>query len=135
MARGQDGVEIKSMIDLVLVKRDMLRYVLDVMAVRRMGRGITDHHVVLCKIRLVGARTKRREVVVGKGRIRCENPREDLYIEGYVRFVEGKRVQGDRDNVEHMWEQMKREMVESAREVYASVRVGKKNRKSVLVER
>ena len=26
-ARGQDGVEVKSMIDLVPVKRDMLRYV------------------------------------------------------------------------------------------------------------
>ena len=28
VARGQDGVEIKSMIDLVLVKRDMLQYVM-----------------------------------------------------------------------------------------------------------
>ena len=27
VARGQDGVEVKIMIDLVLVKRDMLRYV------------------------------------------------------------------------------------------------------------
>ena len=26
VAKGRDGVEIKSMIDLVLVKRDMLRY-------------------------------------------------------------------------------------------------------------
>ena len=34
VARGQDGVELKSMIDLVLVKRDMLRYVQDVRAVR-----------------------------------------------------------------------------------------------------
>ena len=30
VARGQDGMEIKSMIDLVLVKRDMLHYVQDV---------------------------------------------------------------------------------------------------------
>ena len=30
VARGRDGVEIKSMMDLVLVKRDMLRYVQDV---------------------------------------------------------------------------------------------------------
>ena len=27
VARGQDGVEVKSMIDLVLVKKDMLRFV------------------------------------------------------------------------------------------------------------
>ena len=32
--RGQDGIEIKSMIDLVLLKKDMLRYVQDVRAVR-----------------------------------------------------------------------------------------------------
>ena len=37
VARGQDGVAVKSMVDLLLVKRDMLRYVQDVRAVRRMG--------------------------------------------------------------------------------------------------
>ena len=34
MAGGQDGVEVKSMIDLILVKKDMLRYVQDVRTVR-----------------------------------------------------------------------------------------------------
>ena len=37
LARGQDGVEVKSMVDLVLVKRDILRNVQDVRAVRGMG--------------------------------------------------------------------------------------------------
>ena len=37
VARGRDGVEIKSMIDLVLVKRDMLQYMQDVRAVGRMN--------------------------------------------------------------------------------------------------
>ena len=37
VARDQDRVEVKSMIDLMLVKRDMLRYVQDVRAVRGMG--------------------------------------------------------------------------------------------------
>ena len=46
VARGQDGVE-------VLVKKDMLQFVQDVRAVRGMGRGISDHHVLLCKVRLV----------------------------------------------------------------------------------
>ena len=59
VARGQDGVEIKSMINLVLEKRDMLHYVQDVRAVRGVG----------CKVRLVGAWIKKREVV-GAGRIR-----------------------------------------------------------------
>ena len=70
VARGQYGVEVKSMIDLVLGKKDMLCFVQDVRAVREMGRGITDHHVVLCKVRLVGAWIKRREVVEGARRIR-----------------------------------------------------------------
>ena len=34
VARGQDGVEVKGMIDLVLVKKDMLHFVQDVRAVR-----------------------------------------------------------------------------------------------------
>ena len=55
VARFQDGVEIKGMIDLVLVKREMLRYEEDVRVVRRMGRDLSYHHVVLCKVRLVGA--------------------------------------------------------------------------------
>ena len=42
VTRGRDGVEIESMIDLVLVKRGMLRYVQDVRAVRGMGRGFSD---------------------------------------------------------------------------------------------
>ena len=41
-AKGQDGVEVKSMIYLVLVNKDMLHYVQDV---REMGRCISDSHV------------------------------------------------------------------------------------------
>ena len=37
VARGKDGVEVKSMIDIVLVKKYMLRYVKDVRVVRGMG--------------------------------------------------------------------------------------------------
>ena len=51
----------------------------DVRAVRGMGRGLSDHYVVLCKVRLVGAWIKRREVVVGAKRIRGEKLREHLY--------------------------------------------------------
>ena len=35
--RGQDRVQVKLMINLVLVKKDMLQYVQDVRAVRGMG--------------------------------------------------------------------------------------------------
>ena len=61
--RGQDGMEVKSMIDLVLVKKDMLHYVQNVRIVRTMGRGLSDHHVGLCKVRLVGIWIKRGEEV------------------------------------------------------------------------
>ena len=54
VAKSQDGVEVKSMIDLVLVKKDILRFVQDMRSVKEMGRGISDHYVVLCKVRLVG---------------------------------------------------------------------------------
>ena len=47
LARGQVGVEVKNMIDLVLVKRDMMCYVQDLRAVRGIGRCLSDHHVVL----------------------------------------------------------------------------------------
>ena len=43
--RGQDSLEIKSTIDLVLVKRGMLGFVQDVRAVRGMGCGLSDHYV------------------------------------------------------------------------------------------
>ena len=87
-------MEIKSKIGLVLVKRDMLRYVQDVRLVRGMGRDLSDHYVVLCKVRLVGAWIKRREVVVEVRRIRSEKLREHQYREGYARSFEGKGENG-----------------------------------------
>ena len=88
MAKGQDGVESKSLIDLVLLRRDMLRYAQDVRAVRGMGRGLSDHHVLLCKFWLVVAWIKKRKVVAGVRRIRREKLREHQYREGYARSLE-----------------------------------------------
>ena len=100
----------------MLVKKDMLRYVQDVRAVGGMGRGLSDHHVVLCKVRLVGAWTKRREVVVGANMIKSEKLREHQYREGYARSLERKGV--ERDGI---LEQVKLTMVEGAREVCGSM--------------
>ena len=44
-------MEVKSMIDKMLVKKDMLRYVNDVRTVRRMTLGLSDHNVVLSNVR------------------------------------------------------------------------------------
>ena len=60
VARGQDGLEIKSIIDLVLIIKAMLRYVQDVGALRGMGIGLSDYRVVMCKVRLVRAWIKRK---------------------------------------------------------------------------
>ena len=98
VARGQDGVEVKSMKDLVLVKKDMLRFVQNMRAVRGMGWDISDHYVVLCKVRLVGKRIKRREVVGGARRIITEKLREHQHREEYARSLEGKRVEWDEEN-------------------------------------
>ena len=40
MAKGQDGVKVKIMIDQMLMKKDMVCYVQDVKTVRGMGRGL-----------------------------------------------------------------------------------------------
>ena len=65
VARGQDRLEVKNIIDMVLVKRDMLRYVQDMRAVREEGCDLSDHHAVLCKVRLVGAWIKRKDLGIG----------------------------------------------------------------------
>ena len=68
--------------------------------------------------------------MVGARRIRSEKLREDLYGEGYTRSLERRRVGDGDDNVEHV----KWAMVESAREVYGSVRVEGKEPKECVVE-
>ena len=60
-------------------------------------------------------------MVVGASRIRNEKLREHQYREGYVMPLEG---QGVDSNVENMWEQVKRTMVEIARKVCDSIKVG-----------
>ena len=67
---------------------------------------------------MVGIWIKRREVVDRARRIRSEKLREHQYREEYARSLERKRVERDGDdNVEHTWEQVKRAIFESAREV------------------
>ena len=68
----------------------------------------------------------------GARKIRREKLREHRYGEGCARSLEGKGVEWDGENiVYHMWEQVKPEMLESARKVCGSVRVGGGNPKSV----
>ena len=53
VARHQDRVEIMSIIDLVIMKKDILRYAQDVKGVRGIRRGLSDYYVVQSKDRLM----------------------------------------------------------------------------------
>ena len=50
----------------------MLRYMLDMKTGRRLGCGISDHSMVLCKIKLVATFIKRSDDVNRAERIRSE---------------------------------------------------------------
>ena len=74
----------------------------------------------------------RSDVVDETSRIRSEKLRENQYREEYARSLESKRVKWDgKSIVEHMWEQVNRRMVKSAKEVYDPVRMSGKNPKGV----
>ena len=65
-------------------------------------------------------------------RIKSKKLREHQYRERYAWSLEGKGVEWDGDNnIEHMWKQVKKAMVETGKEVFDSVRVGGKTQKSV----
>ena len=91
------------MIYLVLVKKDMLQYVLNGRAVRGRERVFSDHHVDMCKVRLIRAWIKRREMVCEATRIRSEKPREHQHREGYARSLEKR---GEEWYVENNFEHM-----------------------------
>ena len=68
-----------------------------------MGGGLSDHDVVLRKVRLVGTRIKRREVVVGARRTGSKKLREHQYRQRYAKSLGEKGVEFDGDNnVGHM---------------------------------
>ena len=72
-----------------------------------------------------------REQKKNMERIRSEKLREHQHREGYARYLERTGVEWDgNNNVEHMWERVKRAMVESAREVCALVKVEGKDQNS-----
>ena len=71
--------------------------------------------------------------MVGARRIRNKKLRKHQYKKGYARSLEGKGVEWDIDNnVEHMWEQVKRALVESAREVCLIESGGKEPEEGML---
>ena len=93
MTRGQNGVDVMSMIDPVLVKKDMMHYALDMRAVEEWDEA-SQIFIVLCKVRLGVAWIKGREVVTQSRRVRHEKMRKKQYIEGYGRCLKSKSRMG-----------------------------------------
>ena len=60
----------------------MPHYVQDWRAMREVGRGLSDHYVVLWKFKLLGTWIKWREILDGARKIRNEKLREHQYKEG-----------------------------------------------------
>src|SRR5678815_5964693 len=123
---GRDGIEVKSMIDFVLVKK-MLKHVLDVKSVRGLGIGLSDHYVVLCKIKLVGAWMERKVIRKEVGRINSEKLSEQGNKDKYLRALASKSVKCEQVETEQIWEQMKQVTVSSAKEVCGFAKVGSRN--------
>ena len=48
MRRGRDVIEVMNLIHLALVKKGVPKYVYNLKTVNGLGRGISDHSVVLC---------------------------------------------------------------------------------------
>lgn len=123
--RGEN--ECKSLIDLVLVKKEMMRDILDVKAIRGLNGGISDHMIVLCKLRLIGSWVKKRQVECKVGRIRSERLTEAVKSQEYVRILEGRKEEMDGHvDVGQMWMKFKEVIIDSAREVCGVARVGKR---------
>src|SRR5678815_1288391 len=115
------------MIDFVLVKKEMFKYVLDVKSVRGLGMGLSDHYVVLCKIKLVGAWMERKVMRKEVGKIKSEKLIEQDNKVKYLRALASKSVECEQVDTEQIWGQMKEAIVSSAKEVCECTKVGSKN--------
>ena len=127
-----DGRVERSMIDFVLVKKEMLKYVMDVRVVRGLSMDISDHIVVLCKIKLVGVWLEKKEVRKVVGRIKCEKLSDQVCKEKYVGELSNKVVECDQGETEHIWAQMKDVVLSSAGDVCGCDKIGSKNRNSEI---
>lgn len=64
IGNGRDGIEIKLMIYLVLVKKKVLKCVLDPKSKMELGMEISDYYYFfLCKTKLVEGRKERKKII------------------------------------------------------------------------
>ena len=74
--RSQDIIDLMCIIDLMLVKRDIIQQVQDITTDRGIGRTLSDHPIIPCKGGSVGTIIKRRKVVNRARRIKNKKLRE-----------------------------------------------------------
>jgi len=130
VGRARGGVN-KSMIDYVMVRKEMLRDVCDVLSVRGLGGGLSDHMIVLCKMRMKGVWLKQQRRTNDAVRIKSERLREEMYKNEYVEGIQ--RNSGDVNTdveVEQLWTQVKSKIVGCAREVCGCSKTGRRKKGS-----
>src|SRR5678816_2242414 len=88
---------------------------------------LSDHYVVLCKIKLVGAWMERKVLRKEVGKIKSEKLSEQGNKDKYVRTLASKSVECEQVETEQIWEQMKEAVVNSAKKVCECAKVGSKN--------
>ena len=119
--------EVRSMIDLVLFKRNMLKDVCDVKCIRGLSGGLSDHMIVLCKLRVIGTWMRRQEKASEGKRIRSEKLQNEDIRKRFEQLIEVKKREVDEDlDVEGCWNQMKNAITVSAREVCGCAKTGKR---------
>src|SRR5678816_430318 len=95
-------------------------------SVRGLGIRLSDHYVILCKIKLVGAWVERKVIRKEVGKIKSEKLSEQGNKDKYVRTLASKSVECEQVETEQIWEQMKEAIVSSAKEICGCAKVGSK---------
>ena len=114
---GRDG-ERNSMIDYVLVRKELLKWVFDVRAAIGLSGGISDHVMVLCRVKFENVWWKPRVKENSESRIKVEKLIEpnvgERNKEGVRRVFENRLRDVD---VEESWTCFKSRILEEAESV------------------
>ena len=122
-----DSREVRSMIDHVVVDRELMRNTLDVTVQRGAGSGISDHYLLLTKMRVARKRYRRirsgGKYVINVGKLKKREVAEEYERQINEKWEEWKDM--ETESVEMEWNKMKAAMKEVAEGVCGMKRVGR----------
>ena len=124
----RDNGDTRSMIDHVVVDREVMRDIMDVTVVRGAGGGISDHYLVVTKLKVTKRRKWRRNQGKGKkvlnvGKLRREEEAKEYEERMKERWEEWREMEVG--EVEGEWEKLKVTLKEVAEEVCGLRGVGR----------